>query len=530
MELFLAVAAVTAIVFLIWDCIEVGRNDASNLVNAVFGSRSMGRRTAVAIAGVAVVLGATFAAPVMETARSGIFDPTVMTIQMAMIVYITAYIVDTVLLYTYSAYGMPVSTTASLVFELIGASVAVAAFSQLNDSEMAWYQVVHWSKVNTVFGAIFMSILLSGLGGFLVQRMFRAAIRDVHDDHERVKLHGPWMAGLMLTWLVWFLLMKGLREVSAVEWVKKTLIDEHGTLMFLLVMWAVMTLLVHVVLKVRGERGTRTLFRDLAVLGMLSLSFAFGQNDLANCASPGLSALWLWHHQHETTAIASKVAIPMWALFACGMLMVVGMMSQNAQRVTRASVNTGSQYDHIALYAPKWCRRIAAWMLKREGKVEALAPEPRRDEHEKRVHFDALRAAVMMAVSASVIAFASGSGLPVSTTYVTFAAVVSTGMADRVMSRGDADRKIGRTIWVVFSWFAGGILALVASALVAAIIVKLSLVGLAITIGANMVIRYFVKIRSAEHERRHHLEATLAADSQERAQIGAGTDAPPPAN
>ena len=66
---FLLIAVIVGLAFLIWDCIEVGRNDAANLVNAVFGARVMERRKAVYLAGAAVILGATFAAPVMETAR-----------------------------------------------------------------------------------------------------------------------------------------------------------------------------------------------------------------------------------------------------------------------------------------------------------------------------------------------------------------------------------------------------------------------------------------------------------------------------
>ena len=66
---FIMLAALIGMAFLVWDCVEVGRNDATNLVNAVFGARVLQRRTAIIIAGVAVVLGATFSAPVMETAR-----------------------------------------------------------------------------------------------------------------------------------------------------------------------------------------------------------------------------------------------------------------------------------------------------------------------------------------------------------------------------------------------------------------------------------------------------------------------------
>jgi phosphate/sulfate permease len=120
---FITLAAFIGLGMLIWDCVEVGRNDAANLVNAVFGSRVLSRRRAVMIAGAAVILGASFSAPVMETARKGIFDPSVLTIQMALAIYVSVYFVDTILLYGFSGFGMPVSTTACLIFELVGAAL-----------------------------------------------------------------------------------------------------------------------------------------------------------------------------------------------------------------------------------------------------------------------------------------------------------------------------------------------------------------------------------------------------------------------
>lgn len=320
----------------------------------------------------------------------------------------------------------------------------------------------------------------------------------------------------MLTWLTWFMLLKGLKAVPGIKALRAATIDEYGAGVFLIFMWGLFTLAIHLLLTTFRERGTGSLFRWTSVLGMLCLAFAFGQNDLANCASPGLSALWLWRHSGEVTEVATQVPIPVWALFGCGFLMVLGMTTQSAQRVTRAAVNTGSQYDQIALYAPKWCRRLARMLIRREEGIPALAPEPTRDASLKRVHFDPLRASVIMAVSASVIAFASGRGLPVSTTYVTFAAVVATGMADRVMTRGDADRKIGRAIWVVFSWFAAALIAMVSSAAVAFIIVKLKLIGLVLALAANLALRFVVKRRSDLHEAKHHREATLIIEAKEQ--------------
>lgn len=491
---FTTLLMAVAVGMLAWDCIEVGKNDAANLINGVFGARVMTHRAAVWLAGAAVLLGALFSAPVMETARKGIFDPGQLQLHQAMIVYVAVYIVDTALLHAYSAYGMPVSTTASLIFELVGAAIGVSLSLGL----------VHWGKVASVLNAIGVSILLTGIAGFLVQRVFRAAIQDEHTDHMRVLLHGPWIAGLMLTWMSWFMILKGMKAVPFIAVFREQVVDRLGTGGFLLVAWGVLTLLIHVLVTIFQERLTKRLFSLLAILGMMCLAFAFGQNDLANGASPGLSAFWLWKNAAIGTAEASKMSIPIWLLAGCGAMLVAGMLTPSAQRVTRAAVNTGSQFDHIALYAPGWCKAIARRLLRFRPAGPDLAPPPQRTEQGKRVHFDPLRAAVIMSVSASVIAFASSNGFPVSTTYVTFAAVVATGMGDRTMARGDADLKIGRAIWVVFSWFFGGFAALAAAAAVAGVLVKAGTAGLVIGLAANLALRAFVKNRSDRHEQQYH--------------------------
>lgn len=485
---------VAALGMLAWDCLEVGKNDAANLINGVFGARVLSRRTAIWLAGAAVLLGVLFAAPVMETARNGIFDPGQLTLHQAMVVYVAAYIVDIALLHTFSAYGMPISTTASLVFELVGAALGVS-FS---------LGIVHWGKVSSVLNAIGMSILLSGVAGFLIQRMFRAAIRNEHTDHLRVLLHGPWVAGLMLTGMAWFMVLKGMMAVPCVAAFRDHVVDRMGTGAFLLVAWGAMTLLVHMLVTIFQERLTRRLFGILAILGMLCLAFAFGQNDLANCAAPGLSAFWLWKHADVSTAAATQMPIPVWLLAAGGVLMVLGMSTKSAQRVTRAAVNTGSQYDQIALYAPRWCRRLAGLLLRLRSAGPDLAPPPHMDDRGKRVHFDPLRAAVIMSVSASVIAFASSNGFPVSTTYVTFAAVVATGMGDRTMARGNADLKIGRAIWVVSSWLGGGFLAMVTAGATAWVLLKAGTAGLLIALGANLLLRTIIWHKANRHELRYH--------------------------
>jgi len=506
---FIAVASLIGLAMLIWDCIEVGRNDAANLVNAVFGARVLRRRVAITIAATAVVLGASFSAPVMETARKGIFDPTVLTIQMALAIYVSVYFVDTVLLYAFSGFGMPVSTTACLVFELVGASLFLAGFDN-----------VKWDKVVTVTIGIIFSIMISGVASFMVMRVFRAAIRDKTDDRKTMMFHGPWVSGAMLTWLVWFMVFKGLKNVSFVKQLKEDLFEFYGDWLVLLVMWSVLTLIAHLLLLIFNKNGHKFLFPATAVLGMICMSFAFGQNDLANAASPGLAGFALWQSggaPGDLADLATKIEIKTWALFGCGLLMASGMFTKYAQRVTRAQINTGSQFDRVNLYAPQWCKWLGQSYLDLRDRAEralgferdqtSLAPEPSTSPKGKKIHYDSLRASVITGVSASVIAFASGRGLPVSTTYVAFAAVLGSGFADQVFTRGDGDTKLGRAIWVVTCWFLAPIVAIVSAGTVARIIYHLSTAGLVVCILLSVAIRYGFRRHADLHEQKHHFSS-----------------------
>ena len=101
MDLFLECVTVIAMVFLVLSCVEVGSNDAAKLVNAVFGARVLKRKKAVIIAGLFVILGATFSSPVMDTVRKGIFDINLLDTHMTLCVFISAYLVAFSLKYIY---------------------------------------------------------------------------------------------------------------------------------------------------------------------------------------------------------------------------------------------------------------------------------------------------------------------------------------------------------------------------------------------------------------------------------------------
>ena len=494
---FLLCAGVVAAVMLLWDTIEVGRNDAANLINAVFGARVLTRRAAVMVAAAGVILGACASEGVIETARKGIFDPKMLTLEQAISVYIAVYIVDTIMLYGYSAYGMPVSTTATLVFSLLGASLSMRIGG-----------IVDWGVAGKIIGAIFLSIFITGVVAFFVQRAVRGAVRDRAQNLSVALAHGGWIGGGMLAALCYFMLVKGMRHTEFVSDLNEKLkSSEIGTVIIVITLWTVFAIAIHALLVLFGKKAARSLFPVLAVIGTFAMAFSFGQNDLANAASPGLAIYNLIDHRAEGVVAATDQPLPMLALLGCGVFMALGMTTINAQRVTSAAVHAGSMAHTVRLWAPRWCHKVARFFLRFRGRQPVLAPLPTTTAEGKTKHYDVLRACVILAVSACVIATASGFKLPVSTTYVAFAAVIATGMADRILQRGDAELKTARTVWVVFSWLSAAVLAAVGAALACQMVYLLSWPGMFIAIAVNLALRHVVKKRSDAHETRVRQEA-----------------------
>jgi len=72
---------------------------------------------------------------------------------------------------------------------------------------------------------------------------------------------------------------------------------------------------------------------------MVAMAFAFGQNDLANCAAPGLAAFKLRGAYLDGLPLDStnEMKLQTWALFGCGVLLVLGMRTKHEDEYQRAA-------------------------------------------------------------------------------------------------------------------------------------------------------------------------------------------------
>src|SRR5690554_2339555 len=126
MENFYLIIVVVLLALAISDLIVGVSNDAGNFLNAAFGSKAAPKWLIFLLAGVGVFIGTTFSSGMMEIARKGIFHPEMFVFNEIMVIFTAVMITDILLLNTFNSLRMPTSTTVSIVFELLGAAVAVS--------------------------------------------------------------------------------------------------------------------------------------------------------------------------------------------------------------------------------------------------------------------------------------------------------------------------------------------------------------------------------------------------------------------
>jgi len=119
----------------IFDLVVGVSNDAVNFLNSAFSSRAARLRTIMIVASIGVGIGAIFSNGMMEIAKKGIFNPEMFYFEELMVIFATVMLADILLLDFFNTLGLPTSTTISIVFELLGASVGVAFVKELKEKD-----------------------------------------------------------------------------------------------------------------------------------------------------------------------------------------------------------------------------------------------------------------------------------------------------------------------------------------------------------------------------------------------------------
>ena len=151
-------------------------NDAVNFLNSAIGSKAASMKIILTVASVGIIIGVVTSSGMMEVARSGMFNPGLFTFHEVMMLYLGVMFANVILLDLYNSWGLPTSTTVSLIFCLLGAAIDVSIYKISNDPEQSVSSLGHYINTSRAMGivsAILLSVVIAFTCGTLVMYVSR---------------------------------------------------------------------------------------------------------------------------------------------------------------------------------------------------------------------------------------------------------------------------------------------------------------------------------------------------------------------
>ena len=441
-------------------------NDAVNFLNSAIGSKAASMKVILAIASLGIIIGVVTSSGMMEVARSGMFNPGLFTFHEVMMLYLGVMFANVILLDLYNSWGLPTSTTVSLIFCLLGSAIAVSIFKISNDPAQgvtSLGQYINTSRAMGIVSAILLSVVIAFTCGTFVMYVSRLIFSFRYTVPFR--RYGSLWCGASLTAIIYFAMFKGLKSVLAghafVDWV-----DSH-LFLALLACWAVCSLILFFI-----QRFKVNILRITILSGTFALALAFAGNDLVNFIGvpvAGFDAYSIARHAGSTDILMEglneNVPANFLILLAAGAVMILTLWtSKKAMHVSETEISLSAQDDAQQQYGSSlFSRTIVRAALNVNAGIERVIPErvraaiSRRFEFEDVEHsgapYDMIRATVNLTTSALLIAMATSLKLPLSTTYVSFMVAMGSSLADRAWGRESAVYRISGVMTVVAGWF-----------------------------------------------------------------------------
>jgi len=259
------------------DLIVGVSNDAINFLNSAFGSKAISIRNILIIASLGVLIGALTSNGMMEVARKGIFNPSMFNFQNIIYIFMAVMITDILLLDVFNTLAMPTSTTVSIVFELLGAAVAMAFIKiSMNDSESASaiWKYINYEKATIIIFGILLSVVVAFTIGAIIQFISRL-IYSFNLEHKKSYVTSLF-GGFALTSITYFIFVKGLKGTPFYGDLKHVIENSLTQIIFIsFIAWTVITELLSRLFKV-------DILKVIVGVGTFSLAMAFAGNDLVN--------------------------------------------------------------------------------------------------------------------------------------------------------------------------------------------------------------------------------------------------------
>jgi len=458
----------------IFDLIVGVSNDAVNFLNSSIGSRVAPRHVIMIIASLGMLAGVTFSSGMMEVARKGIFHPQFFMMPELITIFLAVMLTDVLLLDAFNTFGLPTSTTVSIVFELLGAAVAVSLMKiyAAGDSFATLVNYINTAKAFAIIMGILLSVVIAFFFGVVAQFLSRLVF--TFDYMSRLKRYGGLWGGLALSVITYFILIKGAKGTSfltpeTVSWIKThTWTILSANLVFFAIIFQILTTFTRI-----------NILKPVVLVGTFALAMAFAANDLVNFIGVPLAGMSAYNVAMASgdplnlsmAALQKKVQTETFLLLIAGTIMVITLwISRKARTVTKTEVSLGRQDEGIERFESSALSRIIVRMIYTlYGSVTRLIPIPVKraiaDRMDPGAHvpvpttdgqapsFDLLRASVNLMVASAVVSFATSLKLPLSTTYVTFMVAMGTSLSDQAWGRESAVYRVTGVLTVVGGWF-----------------------------------------------------------------------------
>ena len=520
-------------VLAIIDLVVGVSNDAVNFLNSAIGSKAIPVKKILIIASLGVFVGSVTSSGMMEVARKGIFVPSEFYFNEIMYIFMAVMITDILLLDVFNSLGMPTSTTVSIVFELLGAAVAMALIKiYTTDSGETAANLGKYINTETAMFIIF-GILLSVVVAFSIGAIVQFVSRLIYSFHieSRPSYINALFGGFAITAITYFIVIKGLKGTPFYKDVKH-LIEGNLTLIIAVgfVFWSIISQLLIKLFKIN-------ILKLIIGIGTFSLALAFAGNDLVNFIGVPIAA-WdsydAWQNSGEAATSFSmavldkKVPANFWYLLIAGAIMVVTIWtSKKAKTVIETGINLSRQGEGHEKFQPNPMSRVvvrAAMGLNAgisyifpkktlsfiDAKFQKPVIELSKDRSYEMPAFDMIRASINLIVAGILISIGTSLKLPLSTTYVTFMVAMGTSLADRAWGRESAVYRVAGVLNVIGGWFMTALVAFFAAAIVAYLINLggIVMVGFLLLAVFGLIARNSIRHtkKSKEEKKQMHIE------------------------
>lgn len=454
------------------DLIVGVANDAVNFLNSAVGSMAAPIKIIFLVAAAGILTGAVFSGGMMEIARSGVFYPDKFTFADIMLIFLAVMITDVILLDAFNTIGFPTSTTVSLVFELLGASVAIAVFNIAGGTEYSHLgDYINAEKALAIIAGILVSVIIAFTVGAFIQFITRLIFSFNYKD--KLQYLGGLFGGLAITTIIYFILIKGAKDAAFMTPSNYHWIKEH-TMQIIIFSFAGITALLYLI----NIFFSINILKIVVLAGTFALAMAFAGNDLVNFIgvplagyesfitfinSPGANP-----DTFKMDALNGAVKTPIYFLLLAGVVMVITLYkSRKARTVIMTEVNLSRQEEGEERFGSSVLSRgivrfslginkFVSGLLSENAKKwisKRFTPLPRKKKEKNQPAFDLLRASVNLVVSSALIALGTSLKLPLSTTYVTFMVAMSTSLSDGAWDRESAVYRITGVFSVIGGWF-----------------------------------------------------------------------------